>query len=152
MGNAKEAIILFLLGRIAYIDCKKRVIPREYLLIGCEIRLFLLIIEVFQNGHGALNQVVLELAGSIIIMVFLFGVRCLSHMGLGMGDVKLLGVISLFLGWTVTIEALGNSMIIAVVLGCFSYIKNKAKEIPFAPALLCGTILTIFSKNSIFPF
>lgn len=73
---------------------------------------------------------------------------CLIVKGaIGMGDVKLFGVMALYLGlegiWTAIFCALVVSFFIAV----FSLITKKVKRkdnIPFAPAILIGTYLSIF--------
>lgn len=63
--------------------------------------------------------------------------------GLGGGDVKFSAVLGLWLG-TKLFSAIFNASILAAVFGIFFYLKtrNAKFEIPFAPFLAIGALLT----------
>ena len=63
-----------------------------------------------------------------------------------MGDVKLLGVIALFIGWN-GLWAFYLAAIVGAVMGLAgiaSGMWQKDSRIPFAPAIALGTMLAIF--------
>jgi Flp pilus assembly protein protease CpaA len=85
-------------------------------------------------------------------MIVLFVANFLSiFCGLGMGDVKLLGVLAMFVlpPKAATYEIfLFTVAVIAMVHAIFLSRGNfrKSLQIPLAPAIFCGTIATLIAK------
>lgn len=143
---------LFLINMLillAYIDYKKTIIPNKILLIMLGVRLGFLAIEcVFYK----------DLIYSIMLSAFLgltigSGVFLLASFiiknSLGMGDVKLMGVIGFFVGITDLFSCMLLSLIISLAVGVTLIIVKKITSkdfIPFAPFLALGTIITLIFK------
>ena len=144
--NVKLMILVSMMWPIAYIDFKKKKIPNDILKIMLIARAIILVPELILLGNVA-HRLFSMLIATVAVLVACI-LCCLIVKGaIGMGDVKLFGVMALYLGlegiWTAIFCALVVSFFIAV----FSLITKKVKRkdnIPFAPATLIGTYLSIF--------
>ena len=144
--NVKLMILVSMMWPIAYIDFKKKKIPNDILKIMLIARAIILVPELILLGNVA-HRLFSMLIATVAVLVACI-LCCLIVKGaIGMGDVKLFGVMALYLGlegiWTAIFCALVVSFFIAV----FSLITKKVKRkdnIPFAPAILIGTYLSIF--------
>lgn len=141
--------LMFLVGSlwpIAYIDYKKKIIPNillKVLLIGRMIIIvpeFILLGDVF---HRLVSMVVATVAIIIACVIC-----CLIVKGaIGMGDVKLFSVMALYLGLEGIWPAVFCSLIASFFIAVFSLVTRRVKRkdnIPFAPAILIGTYLSVF--------
>lgn len=144
--NVKLMILVSMMWPIAYIDFKNKKIPNDILKIMLIARAIILVPELILLGNVA-HRLFSMLIATVAVLVACI-LCCLIVKGaIGMGDVKLFGVMALYLGlegiWTAIFCALVVSFFIAV----FSLITKKVKRkdnIPFAPAILIGTYLSIF--------
>ena len=141
-------ILLTLLVTCAEVDRQTGLIPNIVLFVGA---ISALILSVVNNG---LHTVVplLFAAGSASVMLFLIRHAWFiltTRPGFGMGDIKLIGVICLFIGWN-GLWAFYLAALVGAFIGltgmAIGYWKRDAR-MPFAPALALGTIAAI-----IFPF
>jgi len=136
-----QIVVLPILAWIALIDLRNHRIPNRALsilgitsLITIDVRTFTL------RGHVYMTVIVLLVA--IFLSIF-----C----GLGMGDVKLLGVLAIsvlpseadtymiFL-FTVAVTASAHALLLS------RGDLRKSLQIPLAPALFCGTIAALIAK------
>lgn len=140
----KVICILGLMGLIAYVDYKIQLIPNEFLKMAFIIRIVVLILEVFLDFSTGIANLISECIGCIVLLIFGLILRIISRNGFGMGDIKLLSVLPLFLGIVGCMEATFYSMIIIFIQACVCLIvgkKNKTDELPFAPAVLGGVFI-----------
>ena len=85
-------------------------------------------------------------------MIVLFVAIFLSvFCGLGMGDVKLLGILAIFVLPTQADTYLIFLLTVAVAASAHAIflsggVLRKSLQIPLAPAILCGTIATLIAK------
>lgn len=121
-----EYAILFVVALIAtIIDIKTRKIPNWLVLI-----LFICWFSFF-NVEGLLTCI-----GCFVFLLLL------SKKGFGMGDVKYLSVVALYLGFFNTCICLLASCISFVVVSLIT----KKKILPFAPFIFIGILLVIAFK------
>lgn len=139
-------ILTSILITISFIDIDHRIIPNK-------INLFALILFIVSNlliGYINWKSAIL---GSFIGGGFLFLLVLLTRgAGMGMGDVKLMGVLGLFLGFKNTILALLLSFILGGFFGVWLLLhrkKGKRDEIPFGPWLAVGTFLSLLYGREI---
>ncbi len=133
------SMVIILLSIAAVVDIKWKIIPNHLILVGSFLGSIMLFINTHITGINIIITIVL--LGGLLWMISVF-----SKGALGMGDVKLVACIGIFLGLqktlTVICMALVLSGIIAVFLLVFRY-ADKKKEMPFAPFILVATMITI---------
>lgn len=136
------SFLVVLLIIIAIIDIKEKIIPNKIIILGMIIgTIFLFInkeISILSRVFGAL------ISGGIFA-----GISVLTRGALGMGDAKLASMIGLFVGLWDIMATMFLASIASGIVGIFLIIKdrnNKNKTIPFAPFILLGLILTMFSN------
>lgn len=85
------------------------------------------------------------LGGTAGFLVSLF-IAWFSKGGIGVGDVKLLGMAGLYLGITYLEIAIFWSLVFVILFGTIQWIRKKATgktEYPFAPFLTAGIFVTL---------
>ncbi len=95
------------------------------------------------------------LAAAICALFFLLIVLFTKGRGMGMGDVKLAGVIGLLMGPTDSFLALGLSFIIGSLIGLSLMALNRKKfkeQIPFGPHIALGVFAVMFFGYQILDF
>jgi len=134
-------VVLLVLSWIALIDARTHRIPNR--------QVFILSIASFfaaAMGEYSFHD---HLVATLIVLLFagLLSIFC----GLGPGDVKLLGVLAMFVlpaQASTYIIFLFTIAITATVHAVFLSRGDlrKSLQIPLAPAILCGTIAALFAK------
>lgn len=89
------------------------------------------------------------LAGALVGMVMLRGVRFLFGLGrgiegLGMGDADLMMMAGAFVGWQPVVLAFFVAVLPALVLGLLQLIIRGDQAMPFGPPLCAGVLLTLW--------
>lgn len=131
---------------IAWIDRKEHLIYNKHLLILLLIRLALLVAEWIlypEFGMGMLISAFmgLLLGGGVFWLCYL-----VSRGGMGAGDVKLMAVVGFYIGNNIILPAM---VVIVVTSAIYNGVKlllkrtSMKEEIPFAPFVLIGTIITM---------
>lgn len=134
---------LFLIAVLAVaslVDLHDRIIPNELVLFGLAIGLTMLVVIPYPEKSW-----IQALGGAAVGFGFLLLLALLVRGGMGMGDVKLAGVIGLFLG----IVWIPMGLMIAFLLGglvgallLLTRIKGRKDEVPFGPYLALGAVIT----------
>lgn len=143
--NLIKLIIFYILLLIcAWIDYKTRVIPNKILFTGLCVRLVLYLCEYINLGAELRFELYSEgIALLLVVVLLLFS--ALTHKGIGMGDIKLFGLMALYTGAFFVYSVLFVSVLLGALIGvlmllCFH--KGKKTTIPFAPLILIGYIVT----------
>jgi len=138
--------LMYALLILAVIDVREKIIPNRALMILFGFRLLLLLGEIWSFPELAIEIVLSSVAGMIGGGLLFLIAGLLTGKGLGMGDVKLIGVIGFYLGFRVLMSNLVITLTLTVVAGIglllFKKISMKS-EIPFAPFAAVGTIITL---------
>src|ERR1700754_2278331 len=92
--------------------------------------------------------------GAVLLFAFFFVLAVLPR-GMGLGDVKLAGLLGLYLGWlgwsSMVIGAFAG-FLIGGVIGVLLLVMRRAgrkSRIPFGPAMLAGAFLAVFAAPAI---
>jgi leader peptidase (prepilin peptidase)/N-methyltransferase len=132
---------------LAVIDLRHRLLPNRVIVpsVGIGAALLLLAAVPGQDWDALLRAV---LAAVVLFAVFLV-LALISPSGMGMGDVKLAGLLGLYLGWlgwgAVVVGAAAGFVVqavVALVLLAGRRIGLRG-ELPFGPAMLVGAALAI---------
>ena len=138
-----EAIIS-ILWACSWYDKKYHLIPNRILVFALILRAVILIVQAAVDS-GELKYFLLSSGiAALALMIGAILCRVLSPNSVGFGDVKLLGVMGLYLGANNVWSPIFMTLILLFVAGLYLLIFKKADrktEIPLAPFMLAGTIL-----------
>ncbi|MBT9776424.1 hypothetical protein GPL15_07895 [Clostridium sp. MCC353] len=139
-------ILMYGLILIGLIDSRKKIIPNKAVLVLLGVRTLLLAGEM-----ACFPQLILEIAvssgaglagGGLLFLT----VSLIAKKGIGMGDIKLIGVMGYYLGFKVLMSNLIVTLTLTVLGGITGLVLRKTSlrsEMPFAPFAAAGTIITI---------
>lgn len=129
---------------VSFIDIEQQFIPNKLVVIGFIFGvLFSLAGFTTQFWNAILGLI--SGAGSLLI-IGLVSLLVLRKEGMGGGDIKLLGVIGLFLGWKLTLLTLFVSIYIGGIFSIFLLllgIKNKGEYIAFGPFISLASLIAL---------
>ncbi len=139
------ALVSFLFP-IAVIDYKKKKIPNIFLLAGLFIRIGFYIAEFVLYPFEALKILKSGILGAAIIGIFFLLILIAFRNSIGMGDIKLFALMSLYQGLWGAMNAIFFSLVVSFFLAIGLLITKRKKRkdsIPFGPSVLAGTMIAI---------
>lgn len=141
------SILCSILIIVAIIDYHYQVIPDT-------LNIFSLVCAIaFHTVRTAnISDFIQYLIGFLIGGGFLLLIAIITHGGMGGGDIKLMAVLGLWLGWEFTIIILFLSFIIGGIISVLFILfklKRRKDMIPFGPFIVLSTLITIFYGNNI---
>ena len=141
-GIALSIALILLVVPAALIDLEHRIIPNKITALGAVLALA---IGLALDPSGEPGRLIAGVAAG----GFLLAAALAYPGGMGMGDVKLAGMMGLFLGAAVA-PALLIALISGVLLGAVVIARKGAKQgrktaIPFGPFLALGALVAVFA-------
>ncbi|MFW6034926.1 MAG: prepilin peptidase [Halothermotrichaceae bacterium] len=133
-------VLVSLLIISAFIDLKHNIIPNKITIPGIIIGLVCALFSIHINITSAL-------LGMLIPSLFLFIFALFFKQGMGMGDVKLVAMIGVFLGWQYTFFSivigsfLGIIVMIPLMVGG---VVSRKYKIPFGTFISTAAVIMIF--------
>nr|WP_158739163.1 A24 family peptidase [Defluviitalea raffinosedens] len=145
------ALFSSLLLVIAVIDFRTQMIPNKLIIFGILLgTIFITIDYIINRSFLAIqNGITGFLAGALMILIIIL----ISQGGMGAGDMKLMGVIGLFLGFRGVIMSFFLGVLLGGIIGVIllaTKIKDRKAAIPFAPFLVLGTFASLYWGDQIF--
>ena len=148
------AFLMTILIAVFFIDMDHRIIPDELVItgiIGGTVLIIYNCISPMTEIYGDSNwwtPVIGFFSGSLfLLLVAILGIIIYkSDDAMGMGDVKLMAPIGLFLGWRLCLTGLLLAVTIAGVVSLFliiTRIKKRKDAIPFGPFIVTGAFIAI---------
>ncbi|WP_341877404.1 prepilin peptidase [Defluviitalea saccharophila] len=139
------ALFSSLLLVIAMIDFKTGIIPNKLIIFGIILgSIYLMMNWIINRSFLIIKDGILGfLAGALIILVIIL----ISRGGMGAGDMKLMGVIGLFLGLKGVVLSLFLGILVGGIIGAvllMTKIKDRKSAIPFGPFLALGTFVSLY--------
>ena len=136
-------ILLFI--AIGFIDYEHYIIPDILLIV-------LFSISILYSLFNQYEMIPQKFISMFIIASILLAIRIISNFiykkdSLGLGDIKLGGLIGFILGWKNTIIAIFLGLCVATVVVIILLIKkkvNRKSRIPLGPFMILGMVLYIF--------
>lgn len=130
----------------------------SYMIIPDEVLLFfgvLLLIEIFISS-GIQTLIIAILNGLIafvsMFLLKLFGDFIFKRESLGGGDIKLMALFGIVLGWQNSIISIFLASLIGLPVSLILLIKNKDHVVPFGPFLSIAAIILFLTNFDIFSF
>ncbi len=142
-----RAVLLSFVYAASVTDIREKIVPNR--LVGLELLAWLLIMlpQLFMRTEDALVLLVSGLVGFGIAAVVFLAVYYTSRGGLGGGDVKLMAVSGLYLGYNGVLPTmLYGSVLAAIMAGILILFKKMGRKdsFPLVPFLFAGMVLTLF--------
>jgi leader peptidase (prepilin peptidase)/N-methyltransferase len=145
--NIKRICLLSILWPAACADYTSLRIPNPLIIAGCAYRVIIFAFELFFESEGLPTRGASELiaAAAIVAAALLCGLVVKNS--IGFGDIKLFIVMGLTLGldgiWSAVFVSLVISFAVSAVLLAAKK-KKRGDVIPFAPAIMAGTYISVF--------
>ena len=129
-------ILIIILSDVLYM------VISDEVLIFCGLSIFIL--KILESGISIILPI-------IILFVFLLLIKILGDFlfkkeSMGFGDIKLMLVFGLVLGWQVTLFSIVLSCFIALPLSLINLIVAKKHELPFGPYLGTAALISLLLK------
>ena len=132
---------------LAVIDLQHRLLPNRVVVPSIGVGAFLLLAAALGEGAGA--ALLRAVLGAMVLFAVFLVLALISPSGLGMGDVKLAGLVGLYLGWlgwgALAVGAVAGFVVqalLALALLARGRIGLRG-ELPFGPAMLLGAVLAV---------
>lgn len=139
------AVLCILLIAVAWIDLDHQIIPDSLVVIGAAAGLAM---DIAGLGIGVWDALLGALAGGgTLLLIALIALYGFKKEGMGGGDIKLMAMAGLYLGWRLTILSLFLSVCLAAAIGIVLMALGKKKRqdaIPLGPFLATGILLGVF--------
>lgn len=145
--QCKRVSCLALLFVAAATDYRRQIIPNRLILSGLGFRVVLLLAELAFERDILAMMLFSEALGAVGIFIVCMVFLLMMKNSIGMGDVKLFMVMGLYLGLYSMIDAIMSSLVLAFICAVVLLLmrkKGKKDSLPFAPAVLAGTYLSVF--------
>jgi len=140
-----SVLLVLLVVPAALIDLKRHIIPNKITGPGA---ILAVAVDTALNTSGEPERLVAgAAAGGFLLLAALA-----SPGGMGMGDVKLAGMIGLFLGTPIVVAifvALLSGMLVGMTIAVHTRTKARSTGIPFGPFLAFGSLVAVFWGPSI---
>lgn len=130
---------------LGVIDLREHLLPNRVLLPGFVGTVLLLTLAAALDG--AWESLLRALLAGVVGFAVLLVMALVAPSGMGMGDVKLAGLLGLVLGWlgwsVLVLGFLVGFVVQAVVALALLAVRKAGRrtELPFGPALLAGTLM-----------
>jgi leader peptidase (prepilin peptidase)/N-methyltransferase len=151
--SPRLAVALVLLsGLIAItgIDLDHQIIPDVLSIPGIAAGLFWSLVP---GGIGWKDSLLGLLVGGGVFVVIIFGSSLvLGQPGMGVGDVKLGGMLGAFLGWQLVLLSILVSVLVGGLLAAALLAtgrKGRRDPLPFGPFLALGGVISLFWGDSV---
>jgi leader peptidase (prepilin peptidase)/N-methyltransferase len=139
-------LLVLLLVPITLIDLEHHIIPNVLSAIGAVGAIVLTLL--FNSDALVENLIAGAAAGGFFLLAAI-----VYPAGMGMGDVKLAGVLGLFLGRAVVpaifAALLAGSIIGGIIIARYGAAEGRKKGIPFGPWLAFGALVGLFAGDEI---
>lgn len=147
------SFLMSILIPVLFIDLKYRIIPNKLVLVGISASALLLLYRAMGNesifgvNHWWEHLLGLLPGAGLFMLIAWIGLAVYkTDDAMGMGDVKILAPIGVFLGWRLCITTVLISTAAAGLTGIFlllSGIKKRKDTIPFGPFIAVGTFVAL---------
>ncbi len=130
---------------IAFIDLKLMVIPNKAVLAMLIAVVIMLVTEAIVDFDTFYGEIIWSFIGVVVMGGIFLAVKLISKNGVGMGDVKLVSVLALYLDFSGIVGALFWAMALMIIVGIVLMLLKKAKlktRLAMAPFVFFGIVLS----------
>ena len=149
--SVASALTCSVLIIITFIDLEHKWIPDRFQII---LLLIGIVVTIFSPLGWHTHLIGFFVGGGVLLAFYGIGMLLFKREPLGIGDIKLMAVCGLILGWQGALLALFLGAIIGAVCCLIQRAVNKNGEVEFAfaPYLALGTVISMFFGQNIIGF
>lgn len=147
IGILKIVTLVSMLFLLTWTDIKERLIPNEILVFYGILRIFFLIFEFFISKSHFFSIIRSMIILFCISAIIFFIISLITKDGIGMGDIKMILTICLYINYINLINIIFYSLIIACIISIYLITtkkKSKKDTMPLAPSFLIGVFAYFF--------
>jgi leader peptidase (prepilin peptidase)/N-methyltransferase len=152
-------VLMVMFITVFFIDLKHYIIPNEIIIFGIAAGLIFAILKGFNYYNWNYDWSSLKdaglgflVGGLTFFLIVIIGEWIMKAEAMGMGDVKLMAVVGLFLGFKITILSMFLAFIIGSIVSIFllaTKIKGRKDQIPFGPFIVMGSVVAMIWGDQI---
>ena len=135
---------------VAFTDARIWMIPRRIVWVGAGVGLALVVAT--SAVIGRLDRVPWAVAGGAGAFALFFVMWLVAPGKLGFGDVRLVGLLGLFLGW-IDVRLVPYGILIGslagVLFGVARRLRGQGGHMPFGPALVLGALVALWLHSAL---
>lgn len=142
----RMTVILVALAPLALIDHREHVVPNRALGVLLGVRVAIYVWEAIALPDVIIDMLRAEVVTAGIVVLFFVMVRMLNKDGIGMGDIKLFAVMTLFLGTQLALASIFASLLVSFVVALVAMAtrrKTRKDAFPMVPSIALGTALAV---------
>ena len=136
----QEVFLIGILAWITYTDIKNRRIPNAALLLAIAVRVLFFLrmegVDLLEFGALCIDGLLVSVPLAILVMAL---DRFWNKQTMGGGDIKLVFVTGLYLGWEKNLVMLWIAAVLALVYA----VLRKKNEFAFGPAIAIATMISL---------
>ena len=146
------SILSIILTMEAFVDIKAKILPNSLNFAGFLIGIVYTYITCIRDIYAGLDLLLGMVTGAgVFLLIALFALIVYKREGMGLGDVKLMGMLGLFFGFTNIIQIFILSFFVAAVISIIllaTKIKKTTDYIAFGPFIVIATVVTMIIPAS----
>ena len=146
------SILSIILTMEAFVDIKAKILPNSLNFAGFLIGIVYTYITCIRDIYAGLDLLLGMITGAgVFLLIALFALIVYRREGMGLGDVKLMGMLGLFFGFTNIIQIFILSFFVAAVISIIllaTKIKKTTDYIAFGPFIVIATVVTMIIPAS----
>ena len=130
---------------VSFIDFRYQIIPNEITFVFIPLGLIFSLIFKHMIFMNSLLGLIIP-SGLLLLIAFIY------KSGMGIGDVKLIGMIGVFLGWKFALISIFIGALVGSIYGIYIMFigkGNRKTRIPFGPFISLGAVIMILYGNNL---
>ncbi len=140
-------VLICFLSILGYVDFKRKIVSNKMLILMIIVRCLLLMFELIKSNEIEFDVLLGSFIGATLGFSIFLIARMLSKSSIGMGDVKLMGVIGFYVGieelFFIALVSLLMLAIVGIILILLKKI-NYRDTIAYVPFVMISTLLLTF--------
>jgi len=144
--QVRLVLVIVSLAPLALIDRREHVVPNRAIIALLAGRAVIYVWEALTMGGSFVDMIRAEVVTAAIIVGFFATLSIVGRGGIGMGDVKLFGVLTLYLGTQLALASILASLLVSFAVAVTALATRRlTRKDSFAmvPSIAAGTVLAV---------
>ena len=121
------------------------IIPDELLIFSGVV---ILVLKIISSGFGIIIPTIIDMliASAILLLIKLIGDYAFKRESMGWGDIKLMLIFGMVLGWKMSVVTIFMSAFLALPISLITIKSNKSHELTLGPYLGLAALICLICK------